>query len=252
MQDRALHPITPDMAGRIFAVVKDSAVLVGGQSLAFWVSAYDVPVHENMGAISMDVDYLGQRDIVTRLGKAFNSIVIFPAPEAITALVGNVHIILDDGSYMNIDVIHRIVGLRAKDVWDRSIVVDLHGHPVRVMHPLHVLRSRVINLYRLANRQNANGVMQASLAIEMVRRYIADVARNMEDGQRVARKQIEEVVDLAKSSAGRYAKLNGLNFFGAIPISSIESPGFHAKRLPRLLDELAAAEPQKNRERIDR
>ena len=225
---------------------------MGGQSLAFWVARYEIPIFEGYAAISMDADYLGDKSDVERIdgSSSFKSIAKFPAKTAITALVGSVHIIPDDDSYMNVDVIHKVVGIDADVVNNRSVDVETDGILIRVMHPLHVLESRVNNFYTLQEKQNDLGIMQMKLSIKVARCYIADVAEHMEGGQKAALKIIEEVVSLAKTAAGRLAKLNGINFFEAIPHELITSEKFKTHRLPRIIQELDSAQPQKNRQPI--
>lgn len=250
MAERQLRALSDEIAEKIFAIVQDKAVLVGGQSLAFWVAKYEIPVHEGLGAISMDADYLGDTVVVDQIGRGFaQSTVTFPPPTALTALVGNVHIIPDDESYMNVDVIHKVVGIRADLVRQRSVPVALPMDVavcIQVMHPLHVLRSRVHNFYFLDDKRTVNGIMQMRLAVQVAHAYVMDVARNMEGGQRIARKMIEEIVTLAKCSPGRAAKANGIDFTEAIPFAAISCKMFHEKRLPHLFAELRNAKPQKN------
>lgn len=247
---RQLRALTDEIAQQIFAAVRENAVLVGGQSLAFWVSKYEIPIYEGYAAISMDADYLGGRDAVDKIGRCFHSIVTFPPKTAITALVGNVQIIPDDESYMNVDVIHKVIGLKAVTVQERSVDVMTEGILIRVMHPMHVLASRVINFYKLAEKQTNVGLMQVKLSIQVTCSYIIDVAHHMEGGQKAALKLIEEVVALAKTSAGRFAKLNGVDFLDAVPYRAISSENFQTIRLPRLIKELASTKPQKNRDPI--
>jgi len=163
-----------------------------------------------------------------------------------TALVGSVHIIPDDYSYMNVDVIHKVVGVAAERVRLRAVPVQLQiGDTVhiQVMHPLHVLKSRLYNFYWLTEKRNAHGVMQMRLAAKVAYHYILEVAQSMEGGQRIARKMIEEVVRLAKGAPGRVAKLHGVNFRDIIPFAAIQAPLFQSERLPRLLRELDSAQP---------
>jgi len=148
---------------------------------------------------------------------------------------------------MNVDVIHKVVGIKAAVVRKRSVYILADGVLIRVMHPLHVLASRVFNLYMLQEKQTELGVMQVRLAVDVSWHYIVEVAHKMEGGQKAVLKIVEEIVTLAKSSAGRFAKLNGADFLKAIPIDAIQSKNFQTIRLPRLKKELERTQPQKNR-----
>jgi hypothetical protein len=253
LTERQVRPITQEITNRLFDIVEDNAILVGGQSLAFWVAHYGIPIAANRTAISIDADFLGGKEVVSAIGKGFTSQVIFPHPDAITAIVGNVRILPDDETYMNVDVIHKVVGIAASKVRERSVEVRFgESTHIRVMHPLHVLRSRMLNFRLLQEKRNENTVMQMRLAIQVAKYYIADLNGNMPvKGNRAALKCIEEVVALAKSGPGRFAKLHGINFEDAIPFAIIASDNFQQKRAPRIVQELARTQPQKNEKAFD-
>lgn len=154
-----------------------------------------------------------------------------------SALVGQVTIELANDQFLNVDVLHKIVGVRADCVKRRAEDVDLDGLKFKVMHPIDVLQSRIWNLATLKDKQNEMGMLQTELAVQVVRRYIAAIAA---DHEKLALKAVEKVVDMAKSSAGRRVASFDIDFTFAIPARSIRSEDFHRTRWPRLLDELGS------------
>lgn len=228
---------TADQLRKLLSGVGRNAVLVGGQALAFWADYYRIPLDDALPAVSKDADFLGDRALVERISEMSGGHASFPPRRAMTALIGQVTIELANDQFLNVDVLHKIVGVRADSVKRRAEDVDLDGLKFKVMHPIDVLQSRIWNLATLKDKQNEMGVLQANLAVQVVRRYIAAIAG---DNEKLALKAVEKVVDIAKSSAGRRAASFGIDFLSAIPVRSIRSEEFHRTRWPRLLDELGS------------
>lgn len=228
---------TADQFRKLLSGVGRNAVLVGGQALAFWADYYRIPLDDTLPAVSKDADFLGDRALVERISEMSGGHASFPPRRAMTALIGQVTIELANDQFLNVDVLHKIVGVRADSVKRRAEDVDLDGLKFRIMHPIDVLQSRIWNLATLKDKQNEMGMLQADLAVQVVRRYIAAIAGNNE---KLALKAVEKVVDIAKSSAGRRAASLGIDFLSAIPARSMRSEEFHRTRWPRLLEELGS------------
>ncbi len=226
-----------DQLRRLLSGVGRNAVLVGGQALAFWADYYRIPLDDALPAVSKDADFLGDRALVERISEISGGHASFPPRRAMSALIGQVTIELANDQFLNVDVLHKIVGVRADSVKRRAEDVDLDGLKFKVMHPIDVLQSRIWNLATLEDKQNEMGMLQTDLAVQVVRRYIAAIAG---DNEKLALKAVEKVVDMAKSSAGRRAASFGIDFTSAIPARSIRSEEFHRTRWPRLLDELGS------------
>lgn len=230
---------------RLLSNVDQATVLVGGQALVFWVDRYGVTVPPDRLAegISSDADFLGNRRTVSNLADGMCGKASYPSQRAITALVGQVTIPLNDDEFLNVDVIGRVVGIDADAVQKRALEAQLGSVKFRVMHPLDVLQSRIENLARLPDKQTTEGVDQAKLSVAVARAYIEAIAAEP-DGQRLALKAIEHVVRIGKSSAGRKASREfGIEFLPAIPAHVIKNESFLAQRWPRIIKELAAPLP---------
>ena len=218
---------------------------MGGQALAYWVNYYQVQLPSQMpGAISDDADILGTREDVLAIAKNTQGASTFQPQHSLSALVGHVTIPVSDATYVNVDVLHRLVGIQSAQVRDHAAEVGLEEIKFRVMHPIDVLISRIENLANLPDKQNEEGVLQMRLAIMVAAQYIRDVSEHFVDGERHAMKVIEKIVSLAKSGSGRKCAKNfGIDFLAALPGFLITNQNFREIRWPQILRELALPNP---------
>ena len=233
---------TLEQLERLLSNADQTTVLVGGQALVFWVDRYGVSISPERLAegISSDADFLGDRKVVGRLADGVRGKASYPSEHEITALVGQVTIHLNEGEFLNIDVISRIVGIDADAVRKRAVEAQLGNVQFLVMHPLDVLQSRVENLAQIPDKRTEEGIDQARLAIAVAKSYIKAITAEP-DGQRLALKAIEHVVRIGKSGAGRMASREfGIEFLAAIPVHLIKNNSFLAQRWPRIVEELSA------------
>lgn len=225
-----------------------TGVLVGGQALAVWVDYFGIAApwgSADDAIITRDADFLGDRELVERVAKALPARTLFPPRRALTALVAQIQIPRPDDTFLNVDVIHKVIGVDAGAIRRRAVEIDIElaGETIRfaVMHPLDVLSSRVANLAKVPGKQTTEGGRQVQLAIQVVRRFIALVADegDADKGQARALKAIEAVARLGASGPGRKVRSAfDIDFVEAIPADRIESARFQTVRWPRLLAQL--------------
>ncbi|MBI1890574.1 MAG: hypothetical protein HYS18_08010 [Burkholderiales bacterium] len=230
---------------RLLGAAGDDLVLVGGQALAFWMLRYGVRLPPRVVAVSRDTDFLtltaADRQVVYRLADAIEGKAIFPSPRALTALVGQAIKVVSDAERVNVDVVFKIHGTDADRVRAASIEVKRGGVSFRVMHPLHVLKSRLDNLYSLKEKQEARekSEMQLRCAIEVVRRFLHEVATTDEqaNGERsAALRHIKLIETMALSDAGRkVADRHGIHVADAIEPSAVRSKKIFGRKLTQLL-----------------
>lgn len=231
---------TTETLKQLLHAASEDVVLVGGQALSFWVNFYsiDLSSHNIVGAISRDADFLGERKDVKHIADGVSGKAIYPSEREMTAIAGQVVMRLDQNEFLNIDVIHRVVGIDAEAVRRRALQAEFDGVSFRVMHPLDVLKSRIENLATLQDKQTPEGITQAKLALQVANKFITAFAKNT-DGQKSALKAIETVINIAKTSAGcKCAREFGIDFFQAIPKNAIKDEQFHQMRWPHLVKEL--------------
>ena len=163
----------PDIVNRLLAAAGEDMVLVGGQALAFWVLRYELVIPSGHAAISSDTDFLAVaphgRALVERMAEVIHGQALFPSRRALTALVGQAVRPISDDEFVNVDVIDSVIGIAEEDVRSRAVHATVDGQSFLVMHPLHVLRSRLANIYMLTEKQGIKGEMQLAFAIDVAR-----------------------------------------------------------------------------------
>jgi hypothetical protein len=233
-------PISEELLKQVLASLSKDSVLVGGQALAYWVSYYGVQLPSQMpGAISDDADILGSREDVLAIASKTHGLSELQPQRSLSALVGHVTIPVSETTYVNVDVLHRLVGVKSEQVREHASEVQLEEVKFRVMHPIDVLISRVENLAILSDKQNNEGVTQMRLAIMVMAQYVREVFEYPDDGERHAMKVIEKVVSIARTGSGRKCSRDfGISFVDALPGFLIVNPSFRKIRWPQILSEL--------------
>ena len=219
-------------------------ILIGGQALALWVEHYGVAVPMGVAAISRDVDFLtnspSSTESVMRYAAALHGKTFFPNRRAMTSLVGQAFLLLPDDEYINVDVLWNMIGLTAEQVRARAVTAHRGAVSFRVMHELHVLRSRLINLYELKEKQNEKGQMQLRLAIEVAREFLrAEAAKDDIEERRSGRSPLQplfgEITKLACEDAGqKIAKRHGIHVADALDPSVIPMGPFWDRQWPHV------------------
>lgn len=215
-------------------------ILVGGQSLIFWVSYYKIDsLLQGTPAISKDADILGDRSHVALIAKAIGGIAKNPPKKSMSIISGQVLLPIGEHEFVNIDVIHQVGTMDTDGVKRRAVEMDADGHPFLVMHPIDVLISRAENFRSIADKQNAAGLRQVMLSVKVAECYIAEAVKRDE---KIALKAIEKIAETARSPAGMFARKHGIDIYQAINpdklAKSIKSKRFIADRLPRLIAEI--------------
>lgn len=88
-------------------------ILVGGQSLAYWMDRYQVSLSLQLPAVTRDVDFLAldstNRRSVERMAMALAGTAIFPHERALTALVGQaVRELPGQNEWLNVDILCKV------------------------------------------------------------------------------------------------------------------------------------------------
>ena len=147
---------------------------------------------------------------------------------------------LKDGRIKQVDFLSGVVGLATKDIVRRAVELEVPEiGRLRVLHPLDVLDSRIQNLHLLPEKRTRAGVVQARLAVEVVRAYMRDTV--VRRGERVGLRLLERVVAIADDLAAiRVFLLYGIDPLEAVPLESFRTtPKLHKQRWPRVQQALA-------------
>lgn len=236
----------PDMVAKLLDAAGSDLVLVGGQALAFWADRFGLRVPRAGPAVTNDVDFLtpsaADKEVVERFANVLEGQALFPNIHALTALVGQAYRFVSDEQYVNVDVIFSVVGLDGDAVRNRAVTVEpgLVSRPFKVMHPLDVLLSRLVNLYKLQDKQNQKGCLQLGLAIDVAREFLrqqatSEPAREIAAGRSPIQAYVTTIEHMALQDAGRkVAKRFGLHVADAIDPLLIPAGPFWSKRWPTL------------------
>ena len=239
----------PDLVLRVLDRAGDDVVLIGGQALAFWMDRFGVRPPASLPAVSRDVDFFTRSAANSAPLKGFAEAIrgratVLP-PEAISALVGSAIAPADDDRVYNVDLLHSVIGLSRDEVEANAVTAHIEGigHPVRVMHPLHVLQSRNANLHELREKQDELGRLQFRLAIEVGRRFLESEIDRLEGESGVSRETtgravldlVAVVADYAgEAAAKKNAQRHGICLADAIPAWRIASAAFWKHQWPHL------------------
>lgn len=240
LQEAAL---TPEEIDRILRICGPHALLVGGQALATWAVYYDIqPVGVLSRAVTTDADFIGTRDIARALQRQLGHPwkVREGTLDDAGGQVAKVYATVPEEGIKQIDFLSGIVGLDTQKIRARaSQLVLADGVVVKVLHPLDVLESRLRNLAVLSAKQNAVGVEQARLAVNVSRAFIDSYMAEGGD-PRVVRQAVKRIGTLALDTVlCRVAFTHAIDVLAAIPVEHISYSRFHEEQWPRILRRLA-------------
>lgn len=244
-----------EMIRRVLESATPDIVLVGGQALAYWMSVLDVRQPDDIGpAISRDVDFFTANATDTtplaKFARAIGGRCHVERKESLSALIGSAIAPAEDERIYNVDLIQKVVGIERAEIEKHAIEVQLPdgNGTIRVMHPIHVLHSRNMNLHKLVEKQDDMGVLQYRLAIAVARAYLELRIDDIETRGDITDSERERAIfdairrvteysseDAARKNAERY----GVHLADAIPAWRIASPAFWKKQWPHLRDRMS-------------
>lgn len=215
----------------------ESTVLIGGQAVAFWIQYFGIPARQP--ALTDDIDYLGTRADARRASARLKvphalRIATFDDNTPNSAVLAvDLH---DYPQPVLIDYLAGIIGVDSKAIEKSAVVIEFEGEPLRVLHPLQLLQSKIWNLYRLEQKRTPQGVEQARLAIEIAAAFIERTRTT----QRELLKAIEATGRFAATAPARFAaKTYGLDCLNAVPASVLREGALPEKflriRWPQIL-----------------
>ena len=218
-------------------------MLIGGQALAFWLAYFRIDFSDGPRVyVSSDADFLGFLRHVEVFSRAVGGKAVYPPKRGLSALLGTAEKSAG-GSFVGVDVLHKVVGLDADAVRKRAVEVTHPRDPslrFLVMDPVDCLVSRFENLRQLAQKQNEVGAWQAAKAIAVCRAYIGKLIRL--GGERKAIKAATALFRLAGSATGLQAHAKyGLDLLAGVPIGKFSSDTFKREQARRSVAAIAKA-----------
>lgn len=142
----------------------EDLLIVGGQALNFWAERFpdctDLEAHQPYA--SKDMDVFGKVAAARRFAKSIGGKVLERDPNNPVAFVEAVVALDERDRQTSIDFLNYVLGTKPADVVKHAVEFEVpvpeadrqgHGRPAvirfRVMHPLHVLQSRIANVEKL-------------------------------------------------------------------------------------------------------
>jgi hypothetical protein len=227
------------------------AILVGGQSLTFWVDFFKIPVPKsNTPYLTQDADVLATKHDARIFATELHGTLNIPKPGDHTPNTAIVTYNTPDGRTLFVDFMGTLIGLTNQEI--RKTAVELE-HPeygfIRILHPTLVLKSRIVNLHRLQSKRDTNGIEQARLAALAAKAFFENYISLGLAGTNPDRYLVERVKWLGKlalSDAGIYVFTQwGIDVMEAAPRTLITNKKFHAEHWPRLESRIRAKRDRK-------
>lgn len=226
-----------DAAFLISQTRSDKAVLVGGQAVAFWVKQFNL--RPRLPALTVDIDFLATRAEARRVAARLpvRHVLKTAALDDNTPNSAVLQVMLDGYPQpILVDFMAGIVGVDSRAVERSAVEVEFDGQALRIIHPLHLLQSKIANLYHLGAKRTEAGIEQARLAIEIAAAYLEQARL----GRRERLKAIESIGKYAATAPARYAaEAFGLDCLNAVPASLLRKGAlpedFLKRRWPQIL-----------------
>lgn len=220
------------------------AVLVGGQSLTFWVDFFKISIPKiDTPYLTQDVDVFATKHDAQIVARELHGTFATPSLDNVTPNTAIVTYVTPDGRKLFVDFMGNLIGLRNEEI--RKTAVEME-HPeyglIRVLHPTLVLKSRIVNLHRLAQKRNSNGVEQARLAVPVVKAFLEYYAGNGMAGAKPDKFLIDRIMwlhDLALTDAGKFVYAEwGIDVMQAASMDIVQNKDFHTQQKPRMEAEI--------------
>ncbi len=168
-------PLRPQDVERIVRYIPDECVMVGGHVLIFWAEAFGIPFisHTEKTNVTKDMDFYGKEYLIDIIADNWNGRTRLISEIMDTSLIGQVIKKADDGyGYRVVDVLKKVFALKEEIFVKRAVKVPYHGHSLRVLHPIDLLKARVENVYGIKKKHTQHNADQMGLAIDVAREFL--------------------------------------------------------------------------------
>ncbi len=160
------------------ALAQTKGVVIGGQAVNLWAEHYQKdasPWKELRPYTSFDLDVLGGRTDVLKCSQALNAEPFFPAPSENTVNSGKI-VVQIQGSEFEIDFLHSPNGLSPAEVMELARPISFEQIPLKILHPLHCLESKTVNLMTLPqDAGKRQDLKHLRLSIAILRQYLTEL-----------------------------------------------------------------------------
>lgn len=215
-------------------------VLVGGQSLTFWVDFFKITVPQSdTPYLTQDADVLATRHDARIVAAELDGTLNVPKPDDHTPNTAIVTYQTPDGRTLFVDFMGALIGLTNEEIRKTAVELEHSVYGViRILHPTLVLKSRIVNLHILKSKRDANGIEQARLAVLVAKAFFEYFFQSGMAGENPDRYLIDRVrwlEKLAFSDAGLFVFTHWkIDVLEAAPANLIMDEKFHIEHWPRL------------------
>jgi hypothetical protein len=195
-------------------------VVIGGQAVNIWAERYarnEAFWNDRQPYTSADLDVLGSQLDVIACSKELDGQALFPEPGQNTPSAGKVIARMGEDN-LEIDFVHSPNGLSEPEVREFARVVSFEDTHVRVLHPLHCVESKTVNLMRLPQEGHRQDLKHLELSVRCLREFLASAATETGYEQGLVR-IAQRLRGNANSQLGlEAARTHGVNFQEAVPV----------------------------------
>lgn len=210
---------------RLLADSEDQPVICGGQAVGFWAARYKLG-----GIVSRDLDVLGERDGATRFAAALGATIRYPERYEMTVLAAAIRTTWL-GRTVDIEWLNSIPGIEA-DPEAISVVVDLGGSCLRVLHPV-PLGVAKLHALRFFDQRERNDAAHLKVVIPAARERLSEELQIDAAG---ALRSIHRWYRATRIRGNRriLSDLN-LDWRDAVPVARLEAAAGRDTRVARFL-----------------
>lgn len=228
-------------------IVDSSLILIGGQALNYWCDRYRAghpDLNQHGPFASKDIDFQASRALIPwcseQVGGEYTLAV---SGDKSSLMNGVVNIRVAGGKKLRLDFMQCAYGLSAEEVEKASAPVVLHSEGIsfgiRVMHPLHCMKSRVKNVMGLPDQYaNAHGLSQLRASILCLRLFIEEGGAQDERFGTALNEKVFKFA-LHDLEANKLLQVHGIDVFEAASKADCFSEKYRTIRYPQMVAELA-------------
>jgi hypothetical protein len=196
----------------------EDLVLMGGQAVSLWANEYKTELALTGPVLSKDIDFWGDRQLLTNLAKRLGTKADYPEFRSFTVLSGLVRKVIK-GELVHIDVLHTVPGLDQVDPAKAAVKVTTFGVTVTVLDPISMIATKFHNL-RNFDQTERNDEAHLRLCIPIAALFTAEAF--VKRGVRMGLSYVKRILDVALvASNQRTIKEYSLRIYDAVPVETI-------------------------------
>lgn len=228
--------------------IRDSSgrphIIIGGQAVNYWAETFiesETELSTYIPFLSKDIDFIGNRDDVSRLAREFGVPARFPHKKLRTAFAGGISVNLREGS-TSIEFLRVIPGVSPTTIEKWAVTSTHKGKLVRIVDPISLLICK-INLALTVSQSGRQDGRHALILGICTRAFLRESLKGVENGELPVRGwlgAVERVLKFSESKLGRKAiRKLGIDWQTVLPQSQISESRnevvvrFREKRLPQ-------------------